>query len=112
MADEPVVIGDHYALVRWLAGRVADYPRAYRFTVGDRTINLALDILEHLIEAAYSKSKSEPLRRANLALEKLRFLVRLAMDERCLSLKQYEFASKSINEIGKQIGGWRKQAGT
>ena len=91
--------------------RVQKYPRGYRFTLGDRTLNLALDILERLLEAAYTKSKSEPLRRANLALEKLRFMVRLAKDEGCLAGRQYEFASKSINEIGKQIGGWRKQAG-
>ena len=38
-------------------------------------------------------------------------MVRLANDEQCISVKQYEFASKSINDIGKQIGGWRKQAG-
>jgi hypothetical protein len=92
--------------------RVENYPRGYRFTLGDRTVNLGLDILECLLEATYSRSKAEPLRRANLSLEKLRFLVRLAKDERCLSIKQYEFASKSINDVGRQIGGWRKQAGT
>jgi len=105
-----VVIGDHYQLVRWLAQRVEKYPRALRFTVGDRTLSLALDILEHLLEAAYTRSKGEPLRLANLGLEKLRFMVRLAKDEQCLSLKQYEFASQEIARIGRQIGGWRKQA--
>ena len=91
--------------------RVEKYPRGYRFTLGDRTVALALDILERLIEAVYTKDRTPPLQAANLGLEKLRFLIRLGKDEQCLSVKQYEFASKSINEIGKQIGGWRKQAG-
>jgi len=106
----PTVVHDHYELLRWLMQRVAKYPRDYRFTLGDRTVSLGLEILERLIEAAYTKVRGEPLQAANLALEKLRFMVRLAKDERCLSVKQYEFASKSINEVGKQIGGWRKQA--
>ena len=106
----PVAVGDHYELVKWLVGRTRGYPKALRFSLGERTVNLALEVLEHLLEATYSRSKDEPLRRANLGLEKLRFLVRLAKDEQCVSIKQYEFASKSITDIGKQIGGWRKQA--
>jgi len=91
--------------------RVESYPRNRGFTLGDRTVTLALDVLERLIEAVYTKDRSHSLQVANLGLEKLPFLIRLAKDERCLSIKQYEFASRSTNEIGKQIGGWRKQAG-
>ncbi len=108
--DLPVVVGDHYELVRWLVGRTQGYPKGLRFSLGERTLDLALEVLEQLLEATYSRSKDEPLRRANLGLEKLRFLVRLAKDERCMSLKQYEFASSKITDIGKQIGGWRRVA--
>ena len=111
MSEEPAVIVRHYDLLRWLMGRVAKYPRDYRFTLGDRTIALGLDVLEQLLESAYSRSKAQSLRRADLSLAKLRYLVRLAKDERCVSVKQYEFASREMAEIGKQIGGWRKQAG-
>lgn len=111
MTNEPVVVGRHYEFLRWLMQRVAKYPRSYRFTLGDRTINLGLEILERLLEATYTKSKIEPLSSANLVLDKLRFMVRLAKDERCLGLSQYEFASREMTEIGRQIGGWLKQAG-
>ncbi len=110
MSDEPAVIVQYYDLLRWLMGRVAKYPRDHRFTLGDRTISLGLDVLENLLEAAYSKNKAECLRAADLCLAKLRYLIRLAKDERCVSLKQYEFASREMAEVGKQIGGWRKQA--
>ncbi len=111
MQELPTVVNDHYSFLRWLMQRVEKYPRGYRFTLGDRSVELALEILERLIEAVYTRARSEPLLAANLGLEKLRFMVRLAKDEQCISVKQYEFASKSINDIGKQIGGWRKQAG-
>jgi len=109
MGNEPVVVVRQYELSRWVLARVAQYPRGFRFSLGDRTINTCLSILEHLVEATYSRSKRSQLERANLDLEKLRFLVRLAKDEQCLSLGQYEYASRELTEIGRQVGGWRKQ---
>jgi len=87
LAGTPVVIIAHYELLRWLMQRVEKYPRGYRFTLGGRIIGLALEVLEHLVEAAYTKNRSECLRGADLSLAKLRYLGRLAKDERCVSLR-------------------------
>ena len=43
-----------------------------KFTLGDRIRNTALDILESLIEATYTKRRAGHLARVNLGLEKLR----------------------------------------
>ena len=51
----------------------------------------------------------ELLRRANIQLEKLRYLIRLSHDFSLFSTKQYEYISGEINEVGKRIGGWIKQ---
>jgi hypothetical protein len=40
---------------------------------------IALDVLEALIEATYTKERTQHLRRANLGIEKRRFLLRLAV---------------------------------
>ena len=102
-----------YDLILWYAPKISQYPKKYKYTLGDRITNIMLDILESIIEAKYgSKKKGHFLRRANLDLEKLRFLVRLSKDLQCISLKSFEYAAKSIDEIGKMVGGWEKFAKT
>lgn len=68
----------------------------------------ALDILERLIEATYSRARRPLLSQANLGVEKLRFLFRLAYDLHHLDLRRYEHAARTLDEIGRLIGGWRK----
>lgn len=99
-----------YDLLLWLLPKVEKFPRSHKFTIGDRLENQALDILELLLEAKYSWQKRDLLQQANLKLEQLRFLIRLSKDLKMLSLKSYGHASKLINEVGRQIGGWVKNA--
>ena len=82
-------------------GCVEKFPRSQKFTLGDRTVNLALDTLELLIEATYTRDRLVLLRKANVQLEKLRFMIRLCHDFKSLSSKQYNYISGEINEVGK-----------
>jgi len=41
-------------------------------------------------------------------LDKLRILIRLSKDFKFISIRQYEFVSGEINEVGKMLGGWIK----
>lgn len=104
----PAVVQQFYDLTRWYLERVEKFPRAKRFTLGDRLEQAALDCLEALVEAAYTKQKRPLLETANRRLNRLRILTRLATDLRCLSKRQQEFAAKAIDEVGRQIGGWIK----
>ena len=75
-----------YQFLRWLMPTVEKFPKAQKFTLGDRIQISALDVLERLIEATYSRQATPLLAAANLALEKLRFLFRLASDLQLLEL--------------------------
>jgi hypothetical protein len=97
-----------YQFVLWLIPAVEKFPRGQRFLLGDRMQTAALDVLEGLIDATYSKEVDAILRRVNLLLEKLRFLARLAKDLHYLDLRRYEFVARSLDEIGRLVGGWRK----
>ena len=44
-------------------------------------------------------------------LEVLRFQMRLAKDLQCLQTHSYGFATKSIDEIGRLVGGWLRRRG-
>jgi hypothetical protein len=100
--------------LKWLVATVEKFPKKVRFTLVDRIINLALDVLELLIEARFSRQKLPLLRKANLDLEKIRILLRLAFEFRFLPQRQYGHSMKAINEVGRMLGGWIKQqqAGT
>lgn len=98
----------HYAFLRWLIPTVEQFPRSQKFLLGDRLQNAALSVLESLIEATYSRRPESPLARANLDLEKLRVLFRLAYDLRHLDGRRYEFAARSVDEVGRLVGGWRR----
>ena len=98
----------HYRFILWLVPVVDRFPRTRKFLLGDRLESTALDTLESLLEATYTKRRAGHLAKANLGLEKLRFLVRLARDLRCLDHRRYEFAARSIDDTGRRVGAWRK----
>ena len=73
-----------YRFVLWLVPTVERFPRSQRFLLGDRLQSTALDVLERLIEATYTRARQGHLAAANLGIEKLRVLCRLAKDLRHL----------------------------
>ena len=97
-----------YKTTDWILDRCDKMPKHTRFTISGRVANLAIETLEVLAEAAYSKEKIPLLRRVNLNLEKLRLFFRLVHDRRYLSPSQYEFVQTEINTAGKMCGGWIK----
>ncbi len=99
-----------HVFLKWGAPVVEGFPRAYKFTLGDRIVATALDTLERLIEATYDRERQKPLQAANLGIEKLRHLFRLAFTLQCLDERRYEHAARQLDEIGRMIGGWKKQA--
>jgi hypothetical protein len=58
-----------YDLVVWYARQVPQYPKAFKYTLGERILDTLLDVLERLVEAQYSGKgqKGGSLRRANLS---------------------------------------------
>lgn len=69
-----------YQFVLWLLPTVEKSPRSHKFSLGDRIQSAALDALEGLVEATYTRNRKPILNRVNLLLDKLRLLFRLAMD--------------------------------
>jgi hypothetical protein len=70
----------HYQFLAWLVPTIEKFPKSHKFTLGDRIEITALDVFEALIDATYTKERTQHLRRVNLGIEKLRFLLRLAAD--------------------------------
>jgi len=97
-----------YQFILWLIPTVDKFPRSQKFVLGDRIESAALDVLDALIAATYTRERSRLLADANLGLERLRFLLRMSGELRYLDLRRYEHAARSIDEIGRLVGGWVK----
>ncbi len=108
MREEVSAVSKMYNFTLWLLPHIGKFSRDHRFTLGNRIEEGALEALDLLTEASFTKDKLELLKKANIRLERLRFLMRLSKDLRQINLKQYEFAFRAIEEIGSEIGGWIK----
>ncbi len=97
-----------YQFLVWLVPTLEKFPRSQRFLLGDRIESCALDALEGLIDATYSRNRLERLTVVNLRLEKMRFLLRLSCDLRYLDERRYEHAARAVDDIGRLVGGWMK----
>ena len=106
--EELIVITKTYDLILWSCNHTGKFPRNHRFVLGERIEHRLYELLEMLIEAKYSRARTQMLQRANLQLEILRFQMRLAKDLQCLKVDSYGFATKAIDDIGKLVGGWLK----
>ena len=98
-----------YDLTLWFLKHTNRFPKNWRLTVGDRIDRLLLDMLALAHQARIRSEKRQQLQSLSEGLELLRVLTRLSVDLKCLQGRQYEYAAKQIDEIGRQIGGWIKQ---
>ena len=111
-ASLPAAVTKAYDVLLWLIGHVGKFPRSHRFVLGDRIESRMLAVLEALTLAAFTRDKTSHLRQANANVQVLRLLVRAGKDLGFTSVKQYEFISRELVDLGRQIGGWTKaQAG-
>jgi hypothetical protein len=95
--------------LKWLLPATEKFPKRVRFTFSNRIDNLALDVVEDLVEARYTRRKAERLKAINLKLERLRILLRLSHELHYLPHQGYEHAVRSLAEVGRMVGGWIRE---
>ena len=106
LSSVPQAVQSCHELLLWLIPQLDKSPRVRRFTLGERLESRMLEVLQLLVEAAYTRNKDAPLQRANLQLEVVRHLWRLAHELKVMATRQYEHGARLIDDLGRQIGGW------
>jgi len=107
-SEELAIVTSAYDIALELTRRVRKFPRDLRFVLGDRILNTAYDLLDVLLEAKYVHDKAGLLSRANGLLDRLRYQMRLCVDEKLISLRQYEYLAVKFDETGRMAGGWKR----
>lgn len=100
-------------MLSWLLPASEKFPKAQRFGVAQRLTAAALDFQEALFEANSRRGEERIgyLQSADAHLNKVRLYLRLAYQWHWLTGGQYEHISKMVEEIGRLLGGWRRQSG-
>lgn len=110
-AGPELLVFTHWeAFVPWLLDHCGRWPRSARHSLTVRLENHALDVLELLVVARYvPRERKSKLGQANLVLERMRFLCRIAQTRKFMSTRAFEKAMRDIDEAGRMMHGWRSR---
>ena len=99
-----------FDMLAWLLPATNHFPRSHRHSFTQRLLDAAFDLSEALQEATlrFGSARSERLTRADEALDKLRYYLRLAVRLGWLRPGQYQHVAAMVAEIGRLLGGWHK----
>ena len=111
MADKEMPIFTRtFDMLAWLLPATNHFPRSHRHSFTQRLLDAAFDLSEALQEAnlRFGNARIERLTRADEALDKLRYYLRLAARFGWLKPGQYQHVAAMVTEIGRLLGGWHK----
>lgn len=101
-----------YDFLLWLIPLTLKFPKSQRFLLAERLSGMVLDFYDLILETVIEPTQqTERLKEADKLLTKIRLYIRLSHDLHCISLGQLEFAARSLDEIGRLIGGWQRKKG-
>ena len=102
-----------YDFLLWLIPLTLKFPKSQRFLLAERLSKMALDFYDLILSAVMEPARQgEYLDEADKMLTKIQLYIRLSHDLRCISLGQYEHASRLSDELGRLIGGWKRKRRT
>ena len=108
--ESPQAIHDCHALLLWIIPQLDKFPRLRRYTLGERIETLLLQVLERLLEAAYSsgRDKKRALQRASQHLNVVRHLWRLSHELKAVPPRAHAHGAERLVQLGRQLGGWQR----
>ena len=101
------VYQDVYRLILKLFEITRDFPREYKYTLGQDIKRDGIVLVRSIYRANKAKDKTEYLERFLDDFEVLKLEVRLCVDLKVLSMKKQAELSALMDGIGRQITGWR-----
>ncbi len=109
-ADDMIILTRTFDLLAWLLPKTEAFPRVYRHTITQRTMDAALDFQEALLDSLShdKRERRRYLQAADGHLNKLRLYLRLIHQWGWLNDGQYRHVSAMVAEIGRLLGGWMK----
>ena len=101
-----------YNLLRLVTQATSNFPRAYKYSLGDKLREEVVEMVVFVFKANSSRG-AERAAQAALFLERLQvveLLMRLSKDLRLLSVKQFAEIVSMSDSLGRQAQGWIKSS--
>ncbi len=107
-SDELPIIQLTYDLIKWYVPILNRLPRDHKFGLGDRMVTALYDLLDGFVTARYSRNKRPLLDTLSGKLDILQYQTRLLFDFKLVDINHYEYASRLLDDLGRQLTGWRR----
>lgn len=103
-----------YTLLIQLYNVTSHFPKEYKYTLGEKTKTVSLDLLIGIYQAntVIGNQRYEKLTELRVYYETLNISIRIARDIRIMSLTQYADLSLLMDSIGKQLVARQKSTQT
>lgn len=110
--DNVPLIHKIYEIYKLFHEHLSRFPKQERYSLGTKTENTILEILEYILSASFKPkySKNDLLEKASDKIDLLKILIRLAHETKSLTEHSYILLEQKIIEIGKMIGGWMRKS--
>ncbi len=102
-----------YDLLFVIFEQVRHFPRDFQYTLGERIKNMLIEITEMIYHANTSEdayTKLQKLKDLCAKVESIRLLLRICYDLRLYNMEAFIRLNERVEDISKQLNGWRKQA--
>lgn len=100
-----------YQLIKYLYARKKNFPKEYKYTLGEEIISLSWKCIDLFLEANALPNKEKNLKINELSnvFDKLKLRLRMSQEIGLVSEKQFvHIQEQFIRETGTMIGGWQK----
>ena len=97
-----------YKFIIYLYQLVRNYPKEYKYSLGEDTLKLAWQTLDYVVETN-TKPNSEKqmyIQKALSSFTRLKFRLRLASECKIISNKSYAHIIDQSEKINKMLKGW------
>lgn len=88
-----------------------NFNREYKYTIGEKLKNETIEMITNIYRANSRTDKSEILQTACENIEVIRLLIRLVKDMKQISLNKFVEINEIIENISKQLTGWKNASG-
>ncbi len=93
-------------------GFLPHIPKDARYTVGAKVDSAFIETVEAVFRASITAKdkKIAYIEEASIKLDIVKFFLQIIWEIKALDTKKYALISAELNEIGRMIGGWLRQA--
>jgi aspartyl-tRNA synthetase len=106
--NELPVYKSAYDLLLELFAVAANLSKAYRYSLGERLQNEAVEVIVNIYKANSTADKIPFITKSREHTEIIRLFIRILHDTRQISLNRMVMLNKMIEDLSRQLVGWQK----